>query len=315
MITNRNINLAALLCVLILAAACTPTTGEPGVAQGPEVLVFPASTEKRLVSTDDIPLNNCNGSAEVSQEVELVHTVLRTLELGTGITVDAGGRAGIPGVGEVGVGAAVANHYQINYGTQDAVARSLIVKAKEGTNILHTVRQYEIWETGELLVSPGSANLRIPYSFRRGFDIEMLPPANIGCPGQGAQPQPPTTEVDGGDAELQAHPNPTQLEIVDTPSLQPLATLSSSVPSQSCQEAKGENLQSPPSAPPRGCVLIIEWWVPPNANDCGILITYGSPSLPGGSAGTWWYTDPGRPAAHIQEFRQKYPYCKVDDLR
>ncbi len=108
MFTNRNITFAAFLCSFMLTAACTPTPGETGIAQAPEIFVFSGPTEKILISTEDIPQNNCDGSAEKSATVERSHTVMRTVDLGTTITVDAEGQAGIPGIGQVGVGATVA---------------------------------------------------------------------------------------------------------------------------------------------------------------------------------------------------------------
>lgn len=199
MASSRRIVSVALLLVVLLAVACEFPSPEPDVTEGPsltpEVFVFPGPTEKILISSEDIPQPNCDGGAEMSQEVERTHTVVRTLDLGTQITVDASGQAGIPGVGQVGVGVAVAAYYQVGYGTQDAVARKIIVKAKEGTNILHTVRQYEIWETGELLVIAGGVNQRLPYRFRQDFTMEMLPSANIGCPGQADTPVEPGTST------------------------------------------------------------------------------------------------------------------------
>ena len=184
MLTSRRIVLMALLSVSAFLAACQPGPVEPSIAEAPtpEVFVFPGPTEEILISTEDIPQNNCDGSAEKSDTVEKSHTVLRTLELGTGITVDAGGQAGIPGVGQVGVGVTVANHYNVSYGSQDTVTRPTHVAAAAGTNILHTIRQYEIWETGEILVSVAGVNERISYRFRKDFGMETLPPANLGCP-------------------------------------------------------------------------------------------------------------------------------------
>lgn len=201
MVNYRSVLLIVLLILAGVTAACGVTPGEPVVMQGPEVFVFPMATEEVLISSEDILQNNCDGSAEASDTIERSHTVLRTLELGTGITVDAGGRAGIPGIGEVGIGAAVASHYQVSYGTEETVTRSVTVAAKEGTSIQHTVRQFEVWETGEILVSAGGANQQIPYRFRKDFSMERLPPANLGCPGPGAQPLPPTSEPDTGGEE------------------------------------------------------------------------------------------------------------------
>ena len=297
MLTSRGIVLTALLVVVVLLAACAPTTAEPAIGQAPtpEVFVFPGPTEEILISTEDIPQNNCDGSAEKSDTVEKSHTILRTLELGTGITVDAGGQAGIPGVGQVSVGVAVASHYNVSYGSQDTITRATHVAAAAGTNILHTIRQYEIWETGEILVSVGGVNERIPYRFRKDFGMETLPPANLGCPGQGALPAQSTTQSDSV-----AVPQPTTIP---------------APPSSNCKETGGETLSPLPAAPPDGCVLIIEWWVPPDTNNCEVLVTFNPPVLPEGATGTWWYTYPDRPASHIQAFRQKYPHCRVEDLR
>lgn len=221
MFTSRNVVVIIFLFVMILMAACTPTVGESGIAQAPEIFVFPMTTEDRLISTEDILQDNCNGSAEKSDTVERSHSVLRTLELGAGITVDAGGRAGIPGIGEVGVGAAVASHYQVSYGSEETVTRSTTVKAREGTSIQHTIRQYEVWEKGEVLISAGGINRRIPYSFRKDFRMETLPPANIGCPGQGVpagatsyfedvQPSPSQSEVTATQLAVPTAGNPVE---------------------------------------------------------------------------------------------------------
>lgn len=231
MFTSRRLGIVALVGALLLAAACTPTTQVPDVALGPsrtpEVFIFPGETEKILISTEDIPQNNCDGSAEMSQEVERSYTVRRTLDLGTQITVDASGQAGIPGVGQVGVGVAVANFYQVSYGSEDAVARAVVVKAKEGTSILHTIRQYEIWETGNLLISVAGVNQQFPYRFRKDFSMETLPPANIGCPGQAVQPSPAdaamVAESSSGSAAL-AQPATAAPLPTNTPQPPPIAT-------------------------------------------------------------------------------------------
>ncbi len=82
-----------------------------------------------------------------------------------------------------------------------------------------------------------------------------------------------------------------------------------------CQETSPQSLSSLPSAPSSGCVLIVEWWIPPDASNCGILITASTPNIPNNATGTWWNVYPTRPESHIQEFLQKNPSCKVDDQR
>jgi hypothetical protein len=221
MITGRRFVRSALLLLLIWPAACAPTPGEIGISQGPEIFVFPSATEDRMILSEDIFQNNCDGTAEASDTVERSHTVLRIVELGSSITVDAGGQAGIPGIGSVGVGAAVANHYDVSYGSQETVRRAITVAAGIDSNIQHTIRHFEVWETGEMLIVAGGVNQRIPYSFRRDFRMERLPPANLGCLGgqqtttQGASS--PTIAVAG------AAPNPAQPELVDTQTPAPTA--------------------------------------------------------------------------------------------
>jgi len=196
MASSRRFVLMALLVIMLLAVACTPTAGETGIA--PEIFITPGPTETILISQEEIPQNNCDGGAVTSQTVERSYTVSRILELGTALTVDAGGRAGIPGVGEVGVGAAVASHYNVSYGSEETVTRSVTVAAERGENIFHTVRQNMLWETGTLVIA--GVTDPIPYRFRKDFSMETLPPANIGCPGQGVQPPP----VEGGTGEDQS---------------------------------------------------------------------------------------------------------------
>lgn len=107
--------------------------------------------------------------------------------------------------------------------------------------------------------------------------------------------------------------HPTQTTII---TVYPQATVQQ--PLGICQEAGGASgfpLPPTPSTPPAGCVLIIEWWVPPDANNCGILITTKEPIVPAGSIGAWWYVYPQRPDSQKQEFLAKNPHCRVEDLR
>ena len=85
-----------------------------------------------------------------------------------------------------------------------------------------------------------------------------------------------------------------------------------------CQEAGGASgfpLSKTPTAPTNGCVLTVEWWVPPNSSNCGIIITTSNPVIPTGAIGSWWYVYPQRPDSQKEEYLAKNPQCKVEDLR
>lgn len=107
------------------------------------------------------------------------------------------------------------------------------------------------------------------------------------------------------------NPYPTTAPI----STQSISVSTSPVTSGNCQETSGQGLSSLPSAPSSGCVLIVEWWIPPDASNCGILITANTPDIPNNATGTWWNVYPTRPESHVQEFLQKNPSCKVEDKR
>lgn len=203
---SRKVFLISLLFLFVVG--CNSSGSSEEVAQGPlpQVFVFPGAQEERLISQEVIDLPNCTGNAESSQEVTRAHTVLYTLELGLEITVSADGRAGIPGIGEVGVGAAVAANYQVGYGRSETVSRAQTVRAAAESHMQHTIQQFEVWETGEILVVASDTSQRIPYSFRRDFSIKAVAPANIGCPGSRNTPPPQLEEPS---------PSPTQSQLMD----------------------------------------------------------------------------------------------------
>lgn len=82
-----------------------------------------------------------------------------------------------------------------------------------------------------------------------------------------------------------------------------------------CQESNGQSLSSLPYAPSTGCILIVEWWTPPNAFNCGILITTGSPNISRNASGMWWNINPSHVESRVQGYLQVNPGCKVDDQR
>lgn len=115
----------------------------------------------------------------------------------------------MPSVGEVGVGAEVASHYSVGYGRQEAVSRSVTVATTAGSHIQHTIQQFEIWETGEVLIVAGSHNQQLPYSFRRDFSIDIVPPASLGCPPSGSTEQATSPEEVAVDEPIEEPPTAT----------------------------------------------------------------------------------------------------------
>lgn len=192
MLNNQILFILLFLVLLFGTAACSPgdLVGEPVAAVNAEVFIFSGGVEKRLISDEKIVQDNCNGSAEMSQTVTRQHMVQYTLELGAGLTVSAEGKVGLEGIGLVGVGAEVATHYKVSYGRQETASRSQTVAAAPNSHIQHIIQQFEVWETGEVLIVAGDQNQRLPYSFRRDFSIEAVAPANLGCTTSATTPRP-----------------------------------------------------------------------------------------------------------------------------
>ncbi|RME60583.1 hypothetical protein D6779_01920 [Candidatus Parcubacteria bacterium] len=143
------------------------------------------------------------------------------------------------------------------------------------------------------------AGLDIPIAFRSfvPHDVRIKSQFDVGCPNAQSFQEvvPPTTNI---------------------PTVTPTRQAQSTGVCQESGGALGNPFPPLPEAPVGGCVLIVEWWVPPDGNNCGILVTTGTAdSLPEGAIGVWWYVYPARPPSHIQEFSQKNPQCKVEDLR
>jgi hypothetical protein len=70
-------------------------------------------------------------------------------------------------------------------------------------------------------------------------------------------------------------------------------------------------------APPKGLVLIVEWWYPPNPTPCGIWIATTAVPFSQGVEGRWWYVPPERVSQHIDEYKSKpnSVNCEVKDFR
>jgi hypothetical protein len=178
-----------LFIIALLAVACTPEISETdeSIEQGEvsaalvSVQVFPESQERRVLSKEDLDLENCRGNQPLSSTIERTHTIFHVAEIGTSAEVNVSGSLGVAGVGEVEVGTAIAAHYNVSYGEEESVSRSVSVSAEKGSHVIHTVEQYEKWELGKISVFVGGEEMvQEPYSFRKGFGVEVIDIVNVG---------------------------------------------------------------------------------------------------------------------------------------
>ncbi len=132
---------------------------------------------------------NCGGVGWVRYELKRSRTLVRTLELGTGLELSSEWGINLAAF-EASVGAAVASRLGYTYGVSDELSRSVTVEAAPNTFMKHRIRQQEIWEVGEVRVSIGSQQLTVPFRFRSDFSVELVDSDPIGCP---TTPEPSST--------------------------------------------------------------------------------------------------------------------------
>jgi len=228
--------------VMALIGGCAPPATPTRVAEEqPEspwvdVRVIPSGEPLvSVVQTEKIVQPNCGGTLEVENVVQRSRTIIHTVELGGGVEVNARGEVGLLGTG-VQVGAAIAAQYGQSYGTEDTLTRAITVKAKQGTNMEHTIQQVEIWQLGTAEITIGDQRFTYPYQFRNDFSVELVKSQNIGCPpAEGVPSTPtatPTNTLTPEPALPTDTPTPKLAALTNTPTPEPTPTFTTiSVPS------------------------------------------------------------------------------------
>ncbi len=122
-----------------------------------------------------------------------------------------------------------------------------------------------------------------------------------------------------GSQSIQIYQSPVPMRITATTSL-PLSLVPMSptnpAPSSYC-DGVSHSIPPDPISAPTGCLLIVEWWVPPNPTPCGVIFVFDAPIIREGAIGTWWHVYPNRLESHLKEYQSKpnNANCIVEDLR
>lgn len=176
------------LFFLLFLTFCRPDPPEAtSVADGEpyiQIQVIADKVERRVILQEPpLSQNNCGGNEAVSSTIERSRTIVYIAEIGVELALNASGNLGVPGVGQVQVGGAIANQYQLGYGQEETITRSITVSAAPGTNMVHTLEQVEYWETGEVVIIAGNETYRHPYKLRSSFGVELVGSENqAACP-------------------------------------------------------------------------------------------------------------------------------------
>jgi len=185
----KNTKLAGvLISSFIFILACgVEGTAIPNTSPTPELSIHITGTSVVEITSDSISQPNCNGTAEVENQIEKSRSIAHTLETSGEFTVNANGQIGFAGT-DVELGATVAAKLGTTYGLTETIAKSLTVKARPGTNMTHTIKQSEIWKVGTAKIAVGNQEATIPFQFREDFTIELVSSEDQGCGSQNPAP-------------------------------------------------------------------------------------------------------------------------------
>lgn len=179
--------------------------------------------EYREIRTEQVPQRNCGGSAEVENVIERTQTIAHTIDVGAGFSVNASGSLGISGT-NVELGTEIASQFGYSYGVEESISRSLVVKARAGTNMRHELIQTEVWRVGDAIVTVNGQENMVPFSFRDDFSVELGESVDLGCSEANqsvtAEPFPTDTETPHPPTNI---PSPTVLP-TNTPEPTPTST-------------------------------------------------------------------------------------------
>ncbi len=159
-------------------AEASPT---PQVNARVDVVPSGKAADKRFTTIETVPEPNCAGSSQVSQTIQRTISYTHAVELGKQVSVNANGTALIPGIGQVQVGGEISRHYNVTYGSEESVTESLTVSADAGTNMQHSVRYYELWETGTVKVTSEGKEFDAPYRLLRSKGVELQSSERVPC--------------------------------------------------------------------------------------------------------------------------------------
>jgi hypothetical protein len=146
--------------------------------------VIPSGVEpqKRQLFIETYPQNNCGGVSEVVSMFRHEYSITYIVNFGQELAISVDGRAGIPGVGQIQIGAEVATHYNVSYGSVETKVGQIELKAKEKKRVEHILKHLELVDRGTVIVTVGTMDHNFSYSFPVGYRVELQDTVEIPCP-------------------------------------------------------------------------------------------------------------------------------------
>lgn len=180
----RSLFMVAFLIVSYLLAGCSFNLPFSSSNSSPLIQVIKSEQEpvKQTIFIDSVPVANCGGTGNAIYEYEKSHNLSYVAQLDGNIDIKSDGNASIPNLGELNVGREIASKYNLNYSQTDNVSRKLSLEASSGTKVIYKIRQYELWQKGQVvIVVNGNTIATYNYEFRNDFGIELMDSKQDSC--------------------------------------------------------------------------------------------------------------------------------------
>lgn len=168
------------------------STGNESTPPASIPIVINTDTNPLVKSIDSelITQNNCDGIVPITTTIGRTREVAHTLNMGTQIAVNTDGNVEWFGI-NIGIGGAVAQHFNVVYGTIESITKSVSVEVPPNTNMEYTIHLAETWETGDVSITVDGKNTTLPFEFRKGFSIYINEVRNLSC----SPTPPPATSI------------------------------------------------------------------------------------------------------------------------
>lgn len=213
------------LATMLLLSACSSgaATLQPSDTPTPVVRFENVHTEREPFTTNSVPLENCNGTDKVTQNVSRTQTVTVDTEYGASGELSGG----IKGV----LDAKLQAQFNVKNGESKEFKQEYSIPVDAGKRVAYEIRWYETWQVGDAVID--NLNLRIPFRVRTGLEGELgsgapqsCQSANLPTAGATDTPVPPTSTPQPSDTPVPptSTPQPSATAVLSTATPQPSAT-------------------------------------------------------------------------------------------
>ncbi len=168
--------LAGIVLIAVSLTACggsntglqeTPTPIPPDL-----IRIENRRTEREFFTTNNIPLENCNGNRPVTLSFSRSQSTTTETQFSVGGELAAGIATAIS--------AKIQAEYDVRNGETITASQDYRVEVDPGKQVAYQINWYETWQAGDVVID--ALDLRMPFRVRTGLEGELSSGASQSCP-------------------------------------------------------------------------------------------------------------------------------------